>query len=193
MLKPKQSVEKMLGYFVPMYENDWDIKIDSNENNYGPSPKVIATLKNCDYKNISFYPFYGELSQKIADYQGFSIDNIKVTNGADESIQAIIQTYLEKDEALLTIDVSFEMPVIYTQIQGGEVIKVPFEKKWEFPIDNFVKELSNPKVKVVYLASPNNPTGNLIEENDIKRILENSQNKVVLIDETYANYSGTTY
>ena len=193
MLKPKLSVEKMSGYFVPMYENDWDIKIDSNENNYGPSPKVIATLKNCDYKNISFYPFYGELSQKIADYQGFSIDNIKVTNGADESIQAIIQTYLEKDEALLTIDVSFEMPVIYTQIQGGEVIKVPFEKKWEFPIDNFVKELSNPKVKVVYLASPNNPTGNLIEENDIKRILENSQNKVVLIDETYANYSGTTY
>ena len=193
MLKPKLSVEKMLGYFVPMYENDWDIKIDSNENNYGPSPKVIETLKNCDYKNISFYPFYGELSQKIADYQSFSIDNIKVTNGADESIQAIIQTYLEKDEALLTIDVSFEMPVIYTQIQGGEVIKVPFEKKWEFPIDNFVKELSNPKVKVVYLASPNNPTGNLIEENDIKRILEKAQNKVVLIDETYANYSGTTY
>ena len=193
MLKPKLSVEKMLGYFVPMYENDWDIKIDSNENNYGPSPKVIETLKNCDYKNISFYPFYGELSQKIADYQGFGVDNIKVTNGADESIQAIIQTYLEKDEALLTIDVSFEMPVIYTQIQGGEVIKVPFEKKWEFPIDNFVKELSNPKVKVVYLASPNNPTGNLIEENDIKRILEKAQNKVVLIDETYANYSGTTY
>ena len=193
MLKPKLSVEKMLGYFVPMYENDWDIKIDSNENNYGPSPKVIETLKNCDYKNISFYPFYGELSQKIADYQSFNIDNIKVTNGADESIQAIIQTYLEKDEALLTIDVSFEMPVIYTQIQGGEVIKVPFEKKWEFPIDNFVKELSNPKVKVVYLASPNNPTGNLIEENDIKRILEKAQNKVVLIDETYANYSGTTY
>ena len=193
MLKPKQSVEKMSGYFVPMYENDWDIKIDSNENNYGPSPKVIETLKNCDYKNISFYPFYGELSQKIADYQGFGVDNIKVTNGADESIQAIIQTYLEKDEALLTIDVSFEMPVIYTQIQGGEVIKVPFEKKWEFPIDNFVKELSNPKVKVVYLASPNNPTGNLIEENDIKRILEKAQNKVVLIDETYANYSGTTY
>ena len=193
MLKPKQSVEKMSGYFVPMYENDWDIKIDSNENNYGPSSKVIEALKNCDYKNISFYPFYGELSQKIADYQGFHIDNIKVTNGADESIQAIIQTYLEIGEALLTIDVSFEMPVIYAQIQGGDVIKVPFEKKWKFPIDNFVKELSNPKVKVVYLASPNNPTGNLIEEYDIKRILENAQNKVVLIDETYANYSGTSY
>ena len=193
MLKPKKSVENMSGYFVPMYENDWDIKIDSNENNYGPSPKVIESLKNCNYKNISFYPFYGELSQKIADYQGFNINNIKVTNGADEAIQAIVQTYLEKDEALLTLDISFEMPVIYTQIQGGNIIRVPFEKKWEFPINNFVKELSNPKVKIVYLATPNNPTGNLIQENDIQRIIENAKDKVILIDETYANYASTSY
>lgn len=193
MIKPKKSVENMSGYFVPMYENDWDIKIDSNENNYGPSPKVIEALSHCDYKNISFYPFYGELSQKIADYQGFNIENIKVTNGADEAIQAIVQTYLEQDESLLTLDVSFDMPSIYTQIQGGNVIKVPFVQKWKFPVDGFLNELSKSDVKIVYLASPNNPTGNLIEENDLVKILENAQNKVVLIDETYANYSGKSY
>lgn len=193
MIKPKKSVENMSGYFVPMYENDWDIKIDSNENNYGPSPKVIEALNSCNYKNISFYPFYGELSQKIADYQGFNIENIKVTNGADEAIQAIVQTYLEQDESLLTLDVSFDMPSIYTQIQGGNVIKVPFVEKWKFPVDGFLNELSKSDVKIVYLASPNNPTGNLIEENELVKILENAQNKVVLIDETYANYSGKSY
>ena len=62
MIKPKKSVEEMLGYFVPMYENNYDIKIDSNENNYGPSPLVIEALRNCDYKDISFYPFYFHLS-----------------------------------------------------------------------------------------------------------------------------------
>lgn len=193
MLKPKKSVEKMNGYFVPMYEKDWDIKIDSNENNYGPSPKVIDVLSKCNYKNVSFYPFYGEISQKIADYQGFTIDNIKVTNGADEAIQSIIQTYLEENESLLTLDISFEMPVIYTQIQGGNVIKVPFERKWKFPISQFLKELNNENVKIVYLASPNNPTGNLIEEEDLEKILKKSENKVVLIDETYANYAGKSY
>ena len=60
MIKKKKSVEKMLGYFVPLYEKHWDYKLDSNENNYGPSSKVLDTLKNCDYKSISFYPFYGE-------------------------------------------------------------------------------------------------------------------------------------
>ncbi len=193
MLKPKKSVEKMNGYFVPMYEKHWDIKIDSNENNYGASPKVIEAIRNSDVSDISFYPFYGELSQKIADYRNCSIDNIKVTNGADEAIQGIVQTYLETDDALLTLDISFDMPVIYTQIQGGDVIKVPFENKWQFPIDNFIKELKNKKIKIVYLASPNNPTGSVIEEKDLKKILENSDGKVVIIDETYANYSDTTY
>ncbi len=193
MIKPKKSIENMNGYFVPLYEKNWDVKIDSNENNYGPSPRVLKALKNCDINNISYYPFYGELSDKIAQYQGFDIDNIKVTNGADEAIQAIIQTYLESGEFTLTLDVSFDMPVIYTQIQGGQVIKVPYKEKWKFPVDDFLKELNNSKVKIVYIASPNNPTGNIIEENDLKKVLEKSTGKVVIIDETYANYSGITY
>ncbi len=195
MLRPKKSIEKMTGYFVPMYEKDWDIKIDSNENNYGPSPKVIEKLSKCNYKNISFYPFYGELSQKIANFNNVKIDNIKVTNGADEAIQAIIQTYLEPGESLLTLDVSFEMPVIYVQIQGGNIIKVPFKDKWKFPLDDFINKLKEQKesIKIIYLASPNNPTGNLIEETDLNIILENAKDKVVLIDETYANYAGKSY
>ena len=193
MIKPKKSVEQMEGYFVPMYEKQWDLKIDSNENNYGPSPLVLQTLKNCSKQNISFYPFYGELSEKIADYNGFDVENIKVTNGADEAIQGIIQTYLEKGEKLLTLDCSFDMPVIYTQIQAGEVIKVPFKEKWVFPVSDFLSAMEDNSVKIVYIASPNNPTGNIISEDDLKLILEKSSNKVVIIDETYANYWGKSY
>lgn len=191
-LKPKKSVQEMQGYFVPLYENDWDIKIDSNENNYGASKKVIEAISNSTYKDISFYPFYGELSEKIADFYGFDLENIKVTNGADEAIQGIIQTYLEEGETLLTLDVSFEMPVVYAKIQGGNIVKVPFKTKWQFPQEEFLNAI-NDNVKIIYLASPNNPTGNLIEEETLKKILDKSEGKVVLIDETYANYSGTTY
>ena len=193
MIKPRKSVENMNGYFVPLYERSWDLKIDSNENNYGPSPKVLEAIKNCNISDISYYPYYGELSEKIAIYQGFSIDNIKVTNGADEAIQAVIQTYLEPGEYTLTLDTSFEMPVIYTQIQGGQIIKVPYKEKWVFPVDEFLRELNNPGIKIIYIASPNNPTGNIIKENDLRKIIERASDKVVIIDETYANYSGTTY
>ncbi len=193
MIKPKKSVEEMNGYFVPLYERQWDIKIDSNENNYGASPKVLKALSEFDLRNVSFYPFYGELSQKIADFNGFNIDNIKVTNGADEALQSIIQTYLEKGEKLLTLDCSFEMPVIYAQIQGGEVVKVPFEKKWQFPVGSFLKAINDNNLKIIYIASPNNPTGSIIEEEDLIKILETAKDKVIIIDETYANYADITY
>ncbi len=193
MIKPKKSVQNIDGYFVPLYEKTWDVKIDSNENNYGPSEKVIKALNSCCYKDISFYPFYGELSQKIADYNNFKIDNIKVTNGADEALQAIIQTYLENGESLITLDISFAMPEIYAEIQGGNIIKVPFEKSWVFPQKSFINALENPNIKIVYLASPNNPTGNVISENDFVNVLEKTRDKVVILDETYANYWGNSY
>ena len=192
MIKPKKSVEEMTGYFVPMYEDSYEIKIDSNENNYGPSPLVIEALKNCDYKDISFYPFYGELSQKIADFYGFNIENIKVTNGADEALQGIIQTYIEENDTLLTLNPSFEMPNIYATIQGAKIKKVDFEEKWVFPIDKFIENITD-EVKVIYLSSPNNPTGNIIEEKDLIKIIEKAQNKIIIIDETYANYCGVSY
>lgn len=192
MLKPKKYIQEMQGYYVPLYENDWDIKIDSNENNYGPCSSVLDAIKNADLKDISFYPFYGVLSEKIAEFYGFEKENIKVTNGADEAIQGIIQTYLEEDDFLLTLDISFEMPVIYAQIQGGKISRVPFKEKWKFPINDFLNAI-NDNVKIIYISSPNNPTGNLISEEDIKKILEKSQEKVVLIDETYANYANVEY
>ena len=192
MIKPKKSVEEMTGYFVPMYENSYDIKIDSNENNYGPSPNVIEALKNCNYKDISFYPFYGELSQKIADFYGFNIENIKVTNGADEALQGIIQTYIEENDTLLTLNPSFEMPNIYATIQGAKIKKVNFEEKWIFPINKFIENITD-DVKIIYISSPNNPTGNIIEEQDLIKIIQKAQNKVIILDETYANYCGISY
>ncbi len=191
MIKPKKSVVNMDGYFVPMFENNWDIKIDSNENNYGPSLKVTERLKNIDYKNISFYPFYGELTQKIAQYTGFSSDNIKVTNGADEALGAIFQTYMEDGGVLLTLDASFDMPVIYASVQGGRTIKVPFKEKWVFPVDEFLNSIND--ADIIYIASPNNPTGSIIEENDLLKIINKAKDKVIIIDETYANYMGKSY
>ena len=78
MIEPKESIKNMSGYFVPMFFEEYDIKIDSNENNYGPSEKVISSLASCNMKNISFYPCYGELSKKIAEHYCVELSNIKV-------------------------------------------------------------------------------------------------------------------
>ncbi|MDD3237723.1 MAG: aminotransferase class I/II-fold pyridoxal phosphate-dependent enzyme [Candidatus Gastranaerophilales bacterium] len=193
MIKPKKSIENMQAYEVPLFTKEWNLKIDSNENLYGPSPKVLEAIKNVAPEDICFYPFYGEISQKIADYTGFNIDNIKVTNGADEAIYSVFQTYLDKNDIVLTVTPTFAMPIIYSNILGGKLIEVPYKKKWKFPIDDFLKELTTNDVRIVYLTTPNNPTGEAICQSDMEKILEASKDKVVLIDETYGNYCETSY
>ena len=193
MLKPKKSIENLAAYEVPLFEKDWDVKIDSNENLYGPSPRVIDAIKNITQKDIQLYPFYGELTDKIAQYVGFGIDEIKVTNGADEAIYSILQAYLDCGDAVLMVKPTFAMPIVYSKIIGADLIEVPYKEKWVFPIQDFLSNISNPKVKVIYLTSPNNPTGETISEENIKQIIELAKDKVVLIDETYGNYCNSNY
>lgn len=193
MLKPKKSLENINAYEVPLFERDWGIKIDSNENVFGPSPKVIEAIRNIEERDIKFYPFYGEITKKIAEYVGFGIENVKVTNGADEAIYSVFQTYLDPDDAVLTVKPTFAMPVVYSKILGAQLIEIPYSKKWEFPIDAFLKELDNPKIKIVHLTTPNNPTAESISEKNVMKIIENAKDKVVIIDETYGNYCNSNY
>lgn len=193
MLKPKKSIEKMQAYEVPLFEKEWNLKIDSNENLYGPSEKVLDAIRKVEPKDVLFYPFYGEISQKIAEYTNFSIENIKVTNGADEAILAIFQTYLEKGDAVLTVTPSFAMPVVYSQVVDADLIEVPYKKKWEFPIDDFLIEIKKENVRLVHLTTPNNPTGECISKENMEKIISFSKDKVVLIDETYGNYTNSSY
>ena len=193
MLLPKKALQNVKEYEIPMFDEHTELKLDSNENNFGPSPKVLEALRSCDISEISFYPYYGELTEKVAKNFGVKFDQVKITNGADEALQSIIQTYLNEGESLLTLDIAFEMPNIYTLIQGGIIKEVPFEKKWVFPLNSFMTDLKDNNVKVVYLTSPNNPTANVIAEGDLVKILESAKDKVVILDETYANYCGVSY
>lgn len=193
MLKPKKSLENIDLYDVPLFEDEWKLKLDFNENLFGPSEKVINAIKNIDSKNINYYPLYGEITEKLAEFTGFKSENIKVTNGADEAIYSIIQTYLDSNDKLLMVKPSFAMPMIYANIVGAKVEKVSYQDRWKFPIDEFLKKLSDKKVKVVYIATPNSPTGECICFEDLEKILENSKDKAVLIDETYGNYCDSNY
>lgn len=193
MLKPKKSLENINTYEIPLFEKEWKLKIDLNENVFGPSPKVIEAIKNISPQDIQFYPVYGEITKKIAEYTGFELENIKVTNGADEAIYSVFQAYLNPEDAVLTVTPTFSMPVIYSKIVGAKLIEVPYLKKWEFPIDEFLKELDNTNIKIVHLTTPNSPTADTIPEKNVLKIIEKAKDKVIIIDETYGNYCKSTY
>lgn len=194
-IKPKETVEKIESYNVPLFEPlDCEYKLDSNENIYGPSQKVIEYLKNLNIKDICHYPFYGETVNSFAKFYNVNNNEILLTNGADEAISVVFNTYLTSKDAVLTVSPTFSMPRIYSQIIGANFIQIPYKEKWNFPLDDFLDELkTNEHIKIVHLTTPNNPTGDIISKEIMNTILNNSSDKLVVIDETYANYCNTSY
>lgn len=193
-MKAKNTIQELKPYPVALFEEQGYLKLDSNENDFGPSPKVIEALRQIEPCDVQYYPFYGELLQKLADFHGVDIGNVILTAGADEAISAILGTFLEYKQTVLTVAPSFVMPKIYAKINGLNYKEIDYNKKWVFPIEEFIKNIDN--ADLINITTPNSPTGEVIEENVIKKIVEKAQgkpqSKPILIDETYGNYSGIT-
>lgn len=189
-MKSKKTIQNLSAYPVALFDKEGYLKLNSNESDFGPSPKVIESLRKVEPSDVQYYPFYGELLQKLADFHKVSIDNIILTAGADEAISAILGTFLEYGQTILTVTPSFLMPKIYSKINGLNYLEIPYEQKWNFPIEEFIKNID--KADFIHLTTPNSPTGEVIENKAIQTIIKKAENKPVLIDEVYANYAGIT-
>lgn len=104
------------------------MKLDANENYLGPSPRVMKRLENISVREIAQYPRYGELISVLASKYNVLPQNLLLTNGADEALDAIIRTFLSSEEALITVSPSINMPRIYTAAAGAEYGKLDIQK-----------------------------------------------------------------
>lgn len=189
-MKAKMTIQNINAYPTPLFDEVGYLKLDSNESDFGPSPKVLDTIKKVTTSDIQYYPFYGELLEKLAKFHGINSKNIILTAGADEAIGAVLGTFLDCGQNVLTVTPSFIMPKIYSKIKGLNYIEIPYKDKWVFPKDEILKEIKN--ADLIHLTTPNSPTGEIIERNVIEEIVKNAGDKAVLIDETYSNYAGIT-
>lgn len=189
-MKAKKSIQNLNAYPVPLFDEEGYLKLDSNESDFGPSPKVIEALRNVESSDIQYYPFYGDLLQKLADFHQVNIDNIILTAGADEAISSIFGTFLDFGQTILTVTPSFVMPKIYSKINGLNYLEIPYKQKWQFPTEEFLNNIN--ETDFIHLTTPNSPTGEIIEREFIEQIIQKAGDKAILIDEVYANYAEYT-
>lgn len=190
-MKAKKTIQDIKPYPVPLFDDTGFLKLDSNENDFGPSPKVLDALKNIEQSDVQYYPYYGELIEKLAKHHGVELENIILTAGADEAISAIFGTFLELQDTVLTVAPSFVMPKLYAKINGLNYKEIEYKTKWEFPTQDFIENI-NEEIDLIHLTTPNSPTGEIIEREIIEKIINLSAGKAILIDETYGNYSDVT-
>ncbi|MFQ5639561.1 MAG: aminotransferase class I/II-fold pyridoxal phosphate-dependent enzyme [bacterium] len=167
------------------------IRFDLNENPCGCSPKVMAALRNATASDIHLYPEYDELRALIATRFGLAAENILLTDGADDGIRSIMQTYIEPGGVILATDPGFAMTAILAGVMGGVIEYVPYKQDFAFPVKGFLSAGgSNPRL--VSIVRPDSPTGAVISRSDLIAVVQKFPHSVILLDETYHHFLGET-
>ncbi|EKE02749.1 MAG: histidinol-phosphate transaminase [uncultured bacterium] len=192
MLQPKKTLLDSQGYEPPLYPDNCLMKLDLNENIIGPSLRVIEALKNISKEDIRFYPAYGELINKLAEYNNIPAEMILPTNGADEAIKYIFDTFMASGDTVLTVTPTFSMPQIYANTAGCNYQEVKYKEKWVFPVADFINKI-NEKTRLIIITTPNSPTGDAISRDNLLKIINTAPNSIILIDETYSTYAKETF
>ena len=149
------------------------MRLDFNENTVGCSPRVLAAVTQAlTDENVAMYPEYSEARTEIAKFLGVADDQLTFTNGTDEAIQLLINTFFEPGDELVILSPSYAMYRFYAEVAGVRVTEVAYqiEDDLVFPLESLTKKITN-TTKGVFIANPNNPTGRAISVDDVVTIL----------------------
>lgn len=161
------------------------IKLDANENAYGPSPRVLAALS--DTRTWQFYFGQDDVREQLARYARVLPENVVITNGGDEAIDLVLRAVLNEGDIVIDAPPSFEMYRIAALANRGKVLDVPRDHDFKLDIDKIMRACQTLSVKAICLASPNNPDGQLLPRRDLLQLLETGA--LVLLDEAYFEYA----
>ncbi|MGA2368437.1 MAG: histidinol-phosphate transaminase [Dehalococcoidia bacterium] len=163
------------------------LKLDGNENPYGCSPRVQKALAK--YREYNRYPDpdQREVRKALAKYTGLKAGSIVAGAGSDDLIDIVLRLFIQPADGVINCPPTFGMYPFCTEIAGGSVVKVRRRKDFSLDIPA-IKKAADKKTKLIFLASPNNPTGNQADQTEIKELL--ALNLIVVVDEAYVEFSG---
>jgi histidinol-phosphate aminotransferase len=174
------------------------LRLHQNENTGGCSPKVIEALAALRPDEVCFYPPYEAATRLCADYIGVDPDHLSLLNGLDEGIMSTAIGYLRASpggavaEAIIP-DPAFEIFAIDTEVVGGRPVRVAPNPDFSFPLDRVVNAITD-RTRVVFITSPNNPTGTLTPLEAIREVSRAlPKGAVVFVDEAYYEFCGQTF
>jgi histidinol-phosphate aminotransferase len=161
------------------------VKLNTNENPYGPGPKVLEALRAEATDALRLYPdpVSDRLRQAIASRHGVAPDQVFVGNGSDEVLAHAFQALLKHGAPILFPDITYSFYPVYCRLYGIEYREVPLTAALEIRVDDYLQ----PNGGIIF-PNPNAPTGRSIGVADIERLLQAQPDSVVVIDEAYVNF-----
>jgi histidinol-phosphate aminotransferase len=169
------------------------LRLHLNENTAGCSPAVVEALRSLTPVQLAEYPDYDAALDATARRLGVSQDSVLLTYGLDEGILVAAMVALRNNpngESVIVVP-AFDMYAACTDAVGGQVIEVPLESDFAFPLERALAAISD-RTRIVWLTNPNNPTGQSIPREAIVRIATAVKHALVFVDEAYVDFGGST-
>jgi histidinol-phosphate aminotransferase len=162
------------------------IKLNTNENPYPPSPRVLAALRDALTGDLRLYsdPLATSLRQTAASIYGCAVDEVVAGNGSDDILTLIFRTFLDAGDVIATAAPSYTLYNVLSAMQDATCKDIPMGPGYTLPAD-----LGAHGAKVIFIVNPNAPTGVLFARAALRELLTHTQSMVV-IDEAYADFAG---
>ena len=190
MLKARDAVRNLPVYDPPLVGRE-GLRLDLNENTAGCSPRVLARFRELTANDIGYYREREPMEAMVAAHLGVNASEILLTNGVDEAIHLLCETFLEPgDEVLLAVP-TFVMYETSAGAAGARIVTVPSEENFRFPFSQLAAQI-NSRTRLIAIANPNNPTGVATDAEELIEIARRAPEAAVLVDEAYFEFYGKT-
>jgi hypothetical protein len=176
VLKARESVRTLKEYHPPLGNRE-GLRLDFNENTAGCSPRVLERVRQIDGEAMARYPVRDQGERAVAKHFGISADEVLLTNGTDEAIHLVCETYLEPEDEAIIVVPTFAMFEIYAAQTGAKVISIPAGEDFGFPTEQVIAAVTS-HTRFIAAANPNNPTGTFVPIRDLVRIAEDCRAEV---------------
>ena len=181
-IHPSEILSERLGIPVESL-----IKLDANENPYGPLPAVYEALARCSDLHRYPDPEQSHLRLALAKFLDVPAENILAGQGADELIDYLCRLFLSPGDRVINAPPTFGMYRFDARLAGAEVVDIPRSEDFSLDIEGIVQAGKDPRTKIVFLASPNNPSGHWLDDEGLERLL--TLPIIVVLDEAYVEFA----
>lgn len=187
---PRLRVQAMKEYHPPLGSRD-ALRLDFNENTLACSLRVAQVLAHIAAGDLTRYPEREPVEAVVAAHLGRSPEQIVLTNGVDEAIHVLFETYLDAGDELLLPVPTYTMYEVYATATDARIVAVQAAGDLAFPYERLLAAIT-PQTKIIAIANPNSPSGSACTLEQILEIAHRAPQAIVLVDEAYYHFNGQT-
>ena len=187
---PRARVQAMMEYRPPLGCRD-ALRLDFNENTLACSPKVREALARISAGALTRYPERAPVEAIVAAHLGLAAEQVALTNGVDEAIHVLFDTFLEAGDELLLPVPTYTMYEVYASATDACAVSVLAADDLQFPFQRLLAAIT-PQTKIIAIPNPNSPSGSIATRAQFLEIASRAPHAVVLVDEAYFHFYGET-